>query len=98
MRTKHLVTCRSQYDMHLLSFVPLPGLAHLPTQFAALFSHSAASIPAFAGELRRTPTKPMRVIAKQRYRCMFKPPDKGELATLNPNLSTRYYFFPTGSW
>jgi hypothetical protein len=34
-RIKHLVTCRSQYRMHLLSFVPPPGLAHLPTQFAA---------------------------------------------------------------
>jgi hypothetical protein len=34
-RIKHLVTCRSQYNMHLLLFVPPPGLAHLPTQFAA---------------------------------------------------------------
>jgi len=34
-RIKHLVTCRSQYTMHLLSFTPPPGLAHLPTQFAA---------------------------------------------------------------
>ncbi len=34
-RTRHLVTCRSQRDMHLLSLVPPAGLAHLPTQFAA---------------------------------------------------------------
>ena len=34
-RIKHLVTCRSQYNMHLLSLVPPPGLAHLPTQLAA---------------------------------------------------------------
>ena len=34
-RTKHLITCRSQDDMHLLLLVPPPGLAHLPTQFAA---------------------------------------------------------------
>src|SRR5665811_1323949 len=34
-RIKHLVTCRPQYNMHLLLFVPPPGLAHLPTQFAA---------------------------------------------------------------
>jgi hypothetical protein len=33
MRIKHLFTCRSQYHMHLLLFTPLPGLAHLPTQF-----------------------------------------------------------------
>jgi hypothetical protein len=74
--------------MHLLSFVPLPGLAHLPTQFAALFSHSADSIPASAGELRSTPTKPMRVTAKKRCRAMFEPSQKCERANLNPNLST----------
>jgi hypothetical protein len=34
-RIKHAFTCRSQCDMHLLSLVPAPGLAHLPTQFAA---------------------------------------------------------------
>jgi hypothetical protein len=34
-RIKHLVTRRSQYNMHLFWFVPPPGLAHLPTQFAA---------------------------------------------------------------
>jgi hypothetical protein len=34
-RIKHLVTCRSQYNMHLLLFVPPPGFAHLPTQLAA---------------------------------------------------------------
>jgi hypothetical protein len=34
-RIKHLITCRSQYNMHLFWFVPPPGLAHLPTQFAA---------------------------------------------------------------
>jgi len=34
-RIKHLITCRSQYNMHLLLFVPPPGLAHLPTQLAA---------------------------------------------------------------
>src|SRR5450432_47261 len=81
-RIKHPVTCRSQYHMHLLSFVPPPGLAHLPTQFAALFSHSAAPIPASAGELRSTPTKPMRAIAKKRCRGMFEPPEKSERATL----------------
>ena len=32
---------------------------------------------------------PMRVIAKKRCRAMFEPPEKGERATLNPNLSTR---------
>src|SRR5882724_5901252 len=38
---------------------------------------------------------PMRTIAKKRYRAMFKPPEKGERATLNPNLSTKLtYFFP----
>jgi len=31
----------------------------------------------------------MRVIAKKRCRAMFQPPEKGERATLNPNLSTR---------
>ena len=32
---------------------------------------------------------PMRVIAKKRCRAMFEPPEKGERATLNPNLSMR---------
>ena len=32
---------------------------------------------------------PMRVIAMKRCRAMFEPPEKGERATLNPNLSTR---------
>src|SRR3954454_21196305 len=73
--------------MHLLSFVPPPGLAHLPTQFAARSSHPAA-VTASAGELRSTPA-PMRVIAKKRCRAMVEPPEKGERATLNPNLSTR---------
>src|SRR5450631_1582223 len=31
----------------------------------------------------------MRVIAKKRCRAMFEPPEKGERATPNPNLSTR---------
>ena len=31
----------------------------------------------------------MRVIAKKRCRAMVEPPEKGERATLNPNLSTR---------
>jgi len=31
----------------------------------------------------------MRVIAKKRCRAMFESPEKGERATLNPNLSTR---------
>jgi hypothetical protein len=31
----------------------------------------------------------MRVIAKKRCRAMFEPPEKGERAALNPNLSTR---------
>jgi len=87
-RIKHLVTCRSQYHMHLLSFVPPPGLAHLPTQFAAWSSHRAASVTASADELRSTPM-PMREIAKKRCRAMFEPPEKGERATLNPNLSSR---------
>ena len=41
---------------------------------------------------------PMRVIAKKRCRAMFEPPEKGERATLNPNLSTRLKptFFPAG--
>src|SRR6266566_7862150 len=73
--------------MHLLSFVPPPGLAHLPTQFAARSSHPAA-VTASAGELRSTPV-PMRVIAKKRCRAMFEPPEKGERATPHPNLSTR---------
>ena len=40
---------------------------------------------------------PMRVIAKKRCRAMVEPPEKGERATLNPNLSTRLKptFFPT---
>src|ERR1700721_3278681 len=39
----------------------------------------------------------MRVIAKKRCRAMVEPPEKGERATLNPNLSTRLKptFFPT---
>ena len=43
---------------------------------------------------------PMRVIAKKRYRAMFEPPEKGERATLNPNLSTRLKptFFRSGPW
>lgn len=32
---------------------------------------------------------PMRVIAKKKCRAMFEPPEKGERATLNSNLSTR---------
>src|SRR5467141_2442379 len=74
--------------MHLFCFAPPSGLAHLPTQFAARSSHRAASVTASAGELRSTPM-PMRVIAKKRCRAMFEPPEKGERATLNPNLSTR---------
>jgi hypothetical protein len=31
----------------------------------------------------------MRVIAKKRCRAMVEPPEKGERATPNPNLSTR---------
>src|SRR5882762_1885448 len=43
---------------------------------------------------------PMRVIAKKRCRAMFEPPEKGERATLNPNLSTRLKptFFRSGPW
>ena len=84
-RIKHLITRRSQYNMHLLSFVPAPGLAHLPTQFAALSSHRGASNTAAAGELRSTPM-PMRVIAKKSCRAMFEPPEKGERASRHPNL------------
>ena len=31
---------------------------------------------------------PMRVIAKKRCRAIFESPEKGERATVNPNLST----------
>jgi hypothetical protein len=43
---------------------------------------------------------PMRVIAKKRCRAMVEPPEKGERATLNPNLSTRLEptFFRSGPW
>ena len=43
---------------------------------------------------------PMRVIAKKRCRAMFEPTEKGERATLNPNLSTRLKptFFRSGPW
>ena len=43
---------------------------------------------------------PMRVIAMKRCRAMFEPPEKGERATLNPNLSTRLnlLFFRSGPW
>jgi hypothetical protein len=87
-RIKHLVTCRSQYHMHLLLFAPPPGLAHLPTQFAARSSHRGALVTASVGELRSIPIL-MRVIAKERCRAMFEPPEKGGRATLNPNLSTK---------
>jgi hypothetical protein len=87
-RIKHLVTCRSQDDMHLLLFVPEPGLAHLPMQFAALSSQCGASVTASAGELESAPI-PMSVIAKKRCRAMVEPPEKGERATLHPNHSTR---------
>jgi len=42
----------------------------------------------------------MRVIAKKRCRAMFEPPEKGERAALNPNLSTRLnlLFFRSGPW
>jgi hypothetical protein len=63
--------------MHLLSFVPAPGLAHLPTQFAALFSHRGASSTASAGELWSTPM-PMRAIAKKRGRVIVEPRETGE--------------------
>jgi hypothetical protein len=43
-RIKQIFTCRVQRFMHLLSFVPAPGLAHLPTQFEKLSSHRAADI------------------------------------------------------
>jgi hypothetical protein len=41
---------------------------------------------------------PMRVIAKKRCRAMVEPPEKGERATLNSNLSTRLKptFFRSG--
>jgi hypothetical protein len=43
---------------------------------------------------------PIRVIAKKRCRAMFEPPEKGERATLNPNLSTRLKptFFRSSPW
>jgi len=73
--------------MHLLLFVPPPGFAHLPTQFAALFSQCGPSVTAFACESTRTPM-PMRVIAKKRCRVLFETPEKNERATKHPNLST----------
>jgi hypothetical protein len=68
--------------MHLLSFEPLPGLWHLPTQFEARFSHIGPFNPACAGE--STPTTPIRVIAKKTSRGIFEPPE-----VEHPNLSTR---------
>jgi hypothetical protein len=43
---------------------------------------------------------PMRVIAKKSCRAMVEPPEKGERATLNLNLSTRLKptFFRSGPW
>jgi hypothetical protein len=47
--------------MHLLSFVPPPGLVHLPTQLAARSSHRIAFSSALAGEWRKAmPMKPAR--------------------------------------
>lgn len=46
-----------------------------------------AAVTAPAGELRSTPV-PMRVVAKKRCCAMVEPPEKGERATLNPNLLT----------
>jgi hypothetical protein len=76
-RIKHLVTRWSQDHMHLLELVPEPGLAHLPTQFAALFSQCGPSVTASACELKSIPM-PMSVIAKKKCRAMFDPPEKGE--------------------
>ena len=67
--------------MHLLLFVPEPGFAHLPMQFAALSSQRGPSITAFAGELESAPIA-ISVIAKKRCRAMFEPPEKGERAGL----------------
>jgi hypothetical protein len=55
--------------MHLLLFVPEPGFAHLPMQFAALSSQRGPSVTAFAGELESAPIA-MSVIAKKRCRAM----------------------------
>jgi hypothetical protein len=74
---QHLVTRWSQDHMHLLEFFPEPGLAHLPTQFAALFSQCGPSVTASACELKSTPM-PMSAIAKKKCRAMFKPPEKDE--------------------
>ena len=52
---------------------PPPGLAHLPTQFAARSSHRTPF--ASAAELKSTPV-PMRLIAKKRCRVMVEPPEK----------------------
>jgi hypothetical protein len=43
---------------------------------------------------------PMRVIAKKRCRAMVEPPEKGERATLNPNLPGRLKptCFGSGPW
>jgi len=67
---------------------PTIGVGTSAHAICGLISHRAASGTASAGELRSTPM-PMRVIAKKRCRAMFEPPEKGERATLNPNLSTR---------
>src|SRR6478609_2857715 len=76
-RIRHVVTRRSQETMHLLSFTPPPGLAHLPTQFAARSSHRRElNELASAAELKSTPV-PMRLITKKRCRVMDEPPEKG---------------------
>src|SRR5712672_2078930 len=85
-----------QTSLHLPVAVPHAFVLIRPTTGVGTSAHAicgliltrAASITASAGELRSTP-RPMRVIAKKRCRAMFEPPEKGERATLNPNLSTR---------
>jgi hypothetical protein len=74
-RTKQLITCRSQYRIHLLSFVPPPGFAHPPMQFAALFSQCGASVTARACVLRSAPM-PIKTIAKKRFHAMCEPPEE----------------------
>ena len=59
---------------HTIAIIhPPPGLAHLPTQFAARSSHRTPF--ASAAELKSTPV-PMRLIAKKRCRVMVEPPEK----------------------
>jgi hypothetical protein len=74
--------------MHALSFVPPPGFAQRPTQFAKLSSHRAAET-APAGVLKKNPTF-MMAIAKSRLRCdMFTPSGTDQLIHLAKSAGVR---------